>query len=292
MNDAIAVIVANGLPIAGKALLALVILWVGMFVLKALRKGLRTAFERNPRIDMMLAAFFASIIYYFGLFILVVTALSTLGINMGAAMAAATAFVAAMGFALEGVLGNFAAGVMVMIFRPYKIGDEVELAGHKGVVKDINLVATVLHTRDNKEIIVGNGEATSGTIRNNSALGIRRLDMDFGIDFDTDVDTAIGVITGAVADDPRILSEPHGPWAKVITLKDRQLVLQLRIWVEFEDYRKIRMDISQKIKTALDTAGIGIPYPHVVKIRTHVPDSKSRPDGKPGKYAKYAKRSS
>jgi len=179
-----------------------------------------------------------------------------------------------MAFILQDSLSDVAAGVMMMIFRPYNVGDEVEIDGIKGVVTSIELTATRMQTRDNVELIVQNGKAMGGVIRNHNALGQRRLDIDFGISYDADIDKAIDVITATAAADDRVLSDP-APWAKVVSLGESSVDIQLRAWVEYDNLRKLKMDISQPIKAALDKAGIGIPYPHEVKIKQKVKSSKA-----------------
>ena len=164
---------------------------------------------------------------------------------------------------------------MLILFRPFKIGDEIDTGGVTGVVTGIELTATRLKTSDNIEIIVANGDIWGGTIKNRTSMGARRLDRDFGISYDADIDTAIAAITSAAAAHPRVHSDP-APWAKVVNLGDSSVDIQLRAWCDAADYKALSTEISQPVKKALDAAGIGIPYPHEVKIKQHVKKSKGR----------------
>jgi len=181
---------------------------------------------------------------------------------------------AALAFILKDALSDVAAGVMLMIFRPYNVGDEVEINGIKGVVQSIEIIATRMKTRDNIELIVGNGKAWGGVIRNHNAMGQRRLDKVFGISYDADIDLAIKTLIKTASADPRVYQDPE-PWAKVVKLNESSVDIELRIWCDYNDHRNIKMDISQPVKAAFDAAGIGIPYPHEVIIRKKVKHSKA-----------------
>lgn len=181
----------------------------------------------------------------------------------------------AMAFILQGSLADLAAGVMLLLFRPFDVGDEIEIDGIKGVVLALDLLATRLKTRDNVEIIVQNSKAWGGVIRNHSAHADRRLDMVFGISYDANIDTAIKTIIGVAAADARVFKDP-APWAKVVNLSESSVDIELRIWAKYNDMRNLKSDLSQPMKLALDAAGIGIPYPHEVKIKQHVKHSTAR----------------
>jgi len=164
---------------------------------------------------------------------------------------------------------------MLILFKPYKIGDEVEVGGARGKVTAIEMTATRLATTDNVDIIVANGNVWGGTIKNYTSMGARRLDRDFGISYDADIDKAIKAITAAAAANPRVHTDP-APWAKVVNLGDSSVDIQLRAWCDAADYKALSTEISQPVKHALDAAGISIPYPHEVKIKQHVKSSKGR----------------
>ena len=255
--------------------IALIIIVIGKWIAGKLSRSFETTLNKAPKSDPSLSRFFASIIHYLVLFAAAIAALNVLGVDTSALSATILGLGAALAFVLQGSLSNLAGGVMLLLFRPFNIGDEIDLGGSKGVVLEIALTATRLKTADNIEVIIANGKVWGTTIRNHTSLKLRRLDINFGISYDGDIDKAIEVITQAAADNPRTHSEP-APWAKVVNLGDSSVDIQLRTWCDAKDYKALSTEISQPVKHALDKAGIGIPYPHEVKIKQHVKTSKAR----------------
>lgn len=260
-----------GLPIIG----ALIIFWIGRKIAKIASNGAEKFFNRAPNSDPTLSRFFASLIRFAILAFTIMAALTFIGVDTSSFTAAIMGLGAAMAFILQGSLSNVAAGVMLMLFRPFKIGDEIETGGVAGKVTDIGLTATRMTSTDNRELIVSNGEIWGGTIRNNSSLGERRLDMVFGIDYKTDIDKAIKVLTDTAAAHPLVKNDP-APWAKVVNLNESSIDLELRAWCNASDYKALKVSISQPVKAAFDKAKIGIPYPHEIKIQQSVKSSKGR----------------
>jgi small conductance mechanosensitive channel len=260
---------------AGPVLMAIIILVIGRWIAGKISRGFETSLNRAPNSDASLSRFFASLVRYLILFVVAIAALTVMGIDTSSMSAAVLGLGAAMAFILQGSLSNLAAGVMLLLFRPYDIGDDVTIDGVKGTVTAIELTATRLKTADNVEVIIANGIAWGGVIKNHTSLQSRRLDINFGIDYNSDINSAIDVITKTAAQNPRVHSEP-APWAKVVNLGDSSVDIQLRAWCDAADYKALGTEISQPIKQALDTAGIGIPYPHEVKIKQHVKHSKAR----------------
>ena len=267
------------LPIAAKyalpALYALVVFLIGKWIAGRVFAGAERGFNRSPNADPSLSRFFASLLKYIVLFVAIMAALTVLGVDTSSFSAAILGMGAAMAFVLQGSLSNIAAGVMLMIFRPMKIGDEVEIGGTSGVVTDIQLTATRLKSADNVEKIVSNSNVWGGTIRNNTSLGKRRLDMVFGVDYGADIDKAIKVLTETASKHDLVLETP-APWAKVVNLNESSVDLELRAWCKASDYKGLKVSISQPVKAAFDKAGIGIPYPHGIKISKSVKTSKAR----------------
>jgi len=267
------------LPLAAKyalpALYALIVFLVGKWISNRVFTGAERAFNRSPNSDPSLSRFFASILKYIILFVVIMAALTVLGINTSSFSAAILGMGAAMAFVLQGSLSNIAAGVMMMIFRPMKIGDEVVVGDAAGVVTDIQLTATRLKSADNVEKIISNSKVWGGTIRNNSSLGKRRLDMVFGVDYSADIDKVIKVLTETATKHDLVLADP-APWAKVVNLNESSVDLELRAWCQSSDYKGLKVSISQPVKEAFDKAGIGIPYPHEIKISKSVKTSKGR----------------
>jgi len=270
-----AAIGATILSHAPKILLALLVFLVGRWLAARLSAGVEKGLSRAPNADATLSRFFANLVRYALLLVTVIAALTVLGIDTTAMSGMVLGLGVAMAFILKDSLSDVAAGVMLMIFRPYNVGDEVEIDGAKGVVQAIAITATRMKTRDNIEMIVQNSKAWGGVIRNHNALEKRRLDMVFGVSYDADIDTAIQAITKAAGADPRVYADP-APWAKVVNLGESAVDIELRVWSDYNDMRNLKVDISQPVKAALDAAGVGIPYPHEVVIKQKAKPSKLR----------------
>lgn len=258
---------ANGLiSWVPKILLALLIYIVGKFIVSRIRNTAVKSARKAPNMDETLARFIGSVIGFFGMLAVLVATLSSLGMGLGWIGTVIAAMMVALGFALQGTLGDFASGFMLMMFRPYSIGDEVQINGEKGVVTDLGMFSTTLKTRDGIEYIVGNGAAFGNTIRNFYAYEQRRLDMDFGVSYDANLDTALAAVLKAAEGDPRIHAEP-APWAHVVGLGDSSVDLQLRVYCHPDEHRNIQMDMSKRVKEQLDAAGVDIPYEHNTIIK-------------------------
>lgn len=251
---------------APKLILALAIFFIGKFILGKVMKLVHIFALKIPNIDKTLAGFFESIISFVGMTIITVAALTALSIDLSFLATVVTALVLALGFALQGTLGDLASGILIIIFRPFNVGDEVELNGTKGFVTHLSLFSTRMRTGDNVEIIEANGDVFGNTIKNYFALGQRRLDMDFGVSYDANLDKSIAAILSVAEGDDRIFQDP-APWAKVVNLGDSSVDIQLRLWCDPNQHRHIKMDIPQRVKLALDKAKIEIPYPHAVIIQ-------------------------
>ena len=244
----------------------LVILIIGMWFAKRISSVVKKSAVKAPNIDDTLANFLGSIAKYALTVIVVVAAITKMGIEASSLVAMLGAATLAIGLALQGTLGNVAAGVMLMLFRPYKIGDYVSVAGEEGVVHDVNIFTTVLTSLDNIEIIIANGEAWGSTIQNFTSMGVRRVDVDYGIHYDDDIDKAIKIMKEVSASHPSVLKKPDGPWAKVVKLNDSSVDIQNRVWCKADDYWDVMFDLNKMIKEAFDKNGITIPYPHQVEI--------------------------
>lgn len=255
---------------APKIILALAIFFIGKFILAKIMQSIEVAVLKIPNADKTLSSFFISTFHFAGLAVIIIAALTALNIELGFLATILTALVIALGFALQGSLGDLASGIMLIIFRPFNIDDEVELNGTKGFVTKLALFSTRLKTPDNIEVIIANGDAFGNTIKNYFAFKMRRLDMDFGVSYDANLDEAIAAIISCANDDERILSSPSPclpPWAKVTSLGESAVIIQLRVWCDANDHRQIKMDMPYRVKKALDKAKVEIPYPHSVIIK-------------------------
>lgn len=256
----------NGPSLAINFVMFLVILIIGFWIAKKLSAAAKKMALKSPNVDETLANFLANIVGYVIKIMVIIAAIGKLGVEATSLVAILGAATLAIGLALQGTLGNVAAGVMLMLFRPYKIGDYVEVAGDEGVVDDVNIFTTNLATVDNVKVIIANGEAWGSTIKNFTALGLRRVDVDYGIHYDDDIDKAIRVINEVAAKHPDVLSEPHGPWAKVVTLNESSVDIQSRVWCKPEHYWDVMFDLKKSIKEAFDKNDITIPYPTSIEL--------------------------
>ena len=249
----------NGIDWGIKIALAIAIFIIGKFVAGVIANVVRRALTR-AKTDAMLVSFLGNIAYGVLLVAVVLAAVDSLGVNVTSLMAILGAAGLAVGLALKDSLGNFAAGVMIIIFRPFKIGDFITAGGAAGVVDEIGLFATLLHTGDNQRIIVPNSGIMGGNITNVSALPTRRIDLVFGIGYDDNIGQARDIAMEIMAADERILKEP-APVVTVGELGDSSVNLNVRPWVNSGDYWAVRWDLLEKIKIRFDEVGISIPFP-------------------------------
>jgi len=213
-------------------------------------------------VDSTLQIFVLSIAKALLLLFVVIAALGQLGVDTTSFIALIGAAGLAVGLALQNSLQNFAAGVMLILFRPFKLGDFIEAGGSSGVVEGIGLFSSKLKTGDHREIIIPNGAIYGGTITNHSARDTRRIDMVFGIGYDDDLKKAKQMMQDIMAADERILKEP-APLVAVAELADSSINFNVRPWVNSGDYWSVYYDLNETIKLAFDEAGISIPYPQI-----------------------------
>jgi small conductance mechanosensitive channel len=211
-------------------------------------------------VDPTLTKFVTNLIYFALLTFVIVAALGMLGIQTTSFIAVLGAAGLAVGLALQGSLSNFAAGVLMIIFRPFKVGDLIEAAGATGVVEEVQIFTTQLLTPDNKTIIIPNAQITSDTITNYTTKGTRRADMVIGIGYEDDIDKARAIISDVLSQDERILKEPATQIA-VSELADSSVNFTVRPWVKAQDYWGVIFDATETIKKRFDAEEISIPYP-------------------------------
>ncbi len=242
-------------------LFALVIFFVGKWLAKQVT-NLAVRVMNVRQMDVMLVKFFSSILQALLLLIVIVAALSRLGIDTTSLVALVGAAGLAVGLALQDSLKNFASGVLLIFFRPFKTGDFVDTAGIKGIVESINIFCTKLRTLDNCEITVPNGEIYNGNITNFSAKSTRRVDMVFGISYESDLRKAKELFKKLLDDDDRVLDEP-APFIGVDALADSSVNFIVRPWVNAPDYLNFKCDYIETVKLTFDEEGIVIPYPQM-----------------------------
>lgn len=248
-----------------KTLGALIVLIAGLRVAGWVAALVRKQTLKREDIDDTLGSFFASITRWFLTAATVIAALQLFGVQATSFVAILGAMTLAIGLSLQGALGNIASGIMVMLFRPYSVGQYVELAGEGGTVRDINLFQTILSTPDNVQVIVPNSQAISGVIKNYAGYPTRRVDLVFSVDYGDGLQNAMEVIERTIKADPRVLADP-APVVRVNTLGASSVDIVARPWVTTDDYWEVRWALTKTVKEALDQAGISIPYPHQVNI--------------------------
>lgn len=249
------------IPWAINIAMAAAIFIVGKIIVNTITNVLRKLFARS-KMDEILINFVASIIKAILLLFVVIAAIDQLGVNTTSLIALIGAAGLAIGLALQNSLQNFAAGVMLIVFRPFKAGDFVEVAGTSGVVETISIFSSVLRTGDNKEVIIPNGAIYDGTITNFSARETRRVDMVFSIGYDDDIKKTKEILEQVVKDDKRVLADP-APVIAVSELADSSVNFVVRPWVKTSDYWAVMWDLTEVVKLEFDAAGISIPYPQM-----------------------------
>lgn len=244
-----------GLPL----LWAIVILILGRFVAKIITSIFKK-WANKAKFDPTVVRFFANILYFALIALVIIAALDKVGVNTTSFAAVIAAAGLAIGLALQGSLSNFASGVMLIIFRPFKVGDYVNVGGVGGSVEEIEIFTTKLITPDNKVVIIPNGQITTSSITNFSANDTRRVDLVVGVSYDDDIRKVRQVLTDIINGDERILKEPAVTIA-VLEMADSSVNFAVRPWVKSEDYWGVFFDLQEKIKIRFDEENITIPYP-------------------------------
>jgi small conductance mechanosensitive channel len=243
-------------PIALKALLTLIIGWIVAKILT----GVVRRVMRKAKVEPTLIGFAGNLTFALIMTLVVISAIQKLGIPSASFVAVIGAAGLAIGFALQGSLANFAAGVMLIIFRPFKAGDYVEAGGVSGSVEEIQVFATVMKTPDNKRVIVPNSAITGGSIINYSANDTRRVDLVFGISYTDDIKKAKEILENVLSQDERVLKDP-APTVAVGELADSSVNFVVRPWVKTADYWNVLFDVTEAVKQRFDAESISIPFP-------------------------------
>ncbi|MCP4302950.1 MAG: mechanosensitive ion channel [Gammaproteobacteria bacterium] len=244
----------------GKNLLvALIIFYVGRMAIGLVVRGLRKVMQKQE-VDKTLETFVCNLVRMALLVVVVIAAIGALGVQTTSFIAIFGAAGLAVGLALQGSLSNFAAGVLIVLFRPYKVGDYIEGAGINGSVEQVQILTTILKTPDNKEIIVPNSQIMNSIITNYSANDTRRVDMMVGVSYGDDLDQVRKTLEDLIAADDRILDEPACTIA-VSDLADSSVNFVVRPWVKTDDYWGLKFDMTEAIKKRFDKDGISFPFP-------------------------------
>ena len=248
------------LVLYGPKLLAAVAIFIIGRIMLGILIGVIRKIMNKANVDTTLTKFLLSLLKILLLTVIIIAALEALGVETTSFIAILGAAGLAIGFALQGSLSNFAAGVMLIIFRPFKAGDFVEAGGVSGIVEEIRIFNTVMRTADNKEIIIPNGNIMNSNIINYSAKETRRVDLVFGIGYTDDIKKAKEILHRLVKADSRILADPE-PIIAVGELAESSVNFVVRPWVKSEDYWNVYWNLTEQVKLTFDAEGISIPFP-------------------------------
>ena len=242
-----------------KVIAAIAIFIIGRWIAKLVRRGVMRMMER-AKVDATIIGFVSNIAYIALLAFVVIAALGQLGIQTTSFIAILGAAGLAIGLALQGSLANFAAGFLMIIFRPFKVGDFIEGAGVAGIVEEMQIFTTTLKTGDNKIIIVPNAKLSGDNIINYSARETRRVDMTVGVAYDADLSKVKEVLNDIISKEERILADP-APQVAVAELADSSVNFIVRVWTSTSDYWGVKFAVTETVKNRFDAEGIGIPFP-------------------------------
>ncbi|GAA4894971.1 mechanosensitive ion channel family protein [Ferrimonas pelagia] len=242
-----------------KLVLAFMVLFAGLWFIRGLVKVVDKSMDR-AKVDVTLQRFLLSIISVGLKLILIVIFASMIGVETASLVAMLGAAGLAIGLALQGSLANFAGGVLILLFKPFKFGDVIEAQGFVGRIKEIQIFNTILLTMDNQKVVIPNGLLSNGCVKNLFCEPTRRIDLTFGIGYDDDIHLAKEVLAKVLSDDPRIISEP-APEIFVSAHADSSINLLVRPWVKSEDFWEVHFAVIEQVKLAFDRNNITIPYP-------------------------------
>ncbi|MBN1947788.1 MAG: mechanosensitive ion channel [Bradymonadales bacterium] len=244
-----------------KLLLAIVVLWIGLFLIRKLVELFDRRAEKR-QMDPSLRPFLRTLISIALKIMLVISVASMVGVAMTSFVAVLGAAGLAVGLALQGSLANFGGGVLILAFRPFKVGDVIEAQGYTGKVSEIQVFNTVLKTLDNKTIIIPNGPLSNGSLVNYSTEPTRRVDMIFSVAYGEDIEQVKTAVSKVVDTDPRILREPAS-YCRIAKLAESSVDFSVRVWCKGEDYFDVLADVVENVKKEFDRQKINIPFPHL-----------------------------
>lgn len=256
MSDMIGYVVQFGKNV----LLAIIVYFVGRFIIKYAIKALRAVTQKR-KVEASLTSFLNSLVSISLNLILAIIIIGILGIDTSSFLAVFASAGIAVGMALSGMLQNFAGGVLILMLKPYKVGDYIEAQGFAGTVREIQIFSTVLDTMDNQTIIIPNGPLATGSLKNSTKAPTRRIDLDVEVAYGTDPDEVRQVLMNVINADERIMqSGVFAPFIPMTTMSTSCIVFQMRIWVKATDYWPVRFDTTEKVYKELGKAGIEIPF--------------------------------
>ena len=254
-------LVSMGVEVGKSILLAIVIYIAGKFVIKLINKLIRRTLE-HKNVDSTIQSFLKSFVSILLNVLLIITVISALGVNTTSFAALLASFGVAAGMALSGNLQNLAGGLIILLFKPFKVGDFVEAQGSMGTVKEIQIIHTILQTVDNKEIYLPNASLSSGSITNYSKMGTRRVDFTVNVEYGTDVEKVMNALKAIAESDERILKNPE-PFYALSALAESSVNFTFRVWVNGADYWPVFFDLNKKIYEDFNRQAIKFPFPQL-----------------------------
>ena len=254
-------LVSMGVEVGKSILLAIVIYIAGKFVIKLINKLIRRTLE-HKNVDSTIQSFLKSFVSILLNVLLIITVISALGVNTTSFAALLASFGVAAGMALSGNLQNLAGGLIILLFKPFKVGDFVEAQGSMGTVKEIQIIHTILQTVDNKEIYLPNASLSSGSITNYSKMGTRRVDFTVNVEYGTDVEKVMNALKAIAESDERILKDPE-PFYALSALAESSVNFTFRVWVNSADYWPVFFDLNKKIYEDFNRQAIKFPFPQL-----------------------------
>ena len=266
-NELISEFIDKAVAFGLKVLAALLIYTLGVWIIRKVKKIMKGIFDRK-KTDAAIASFAMSITSIALTVILIIITVGTLGIDTTSIAALLAGGGMAIGMALNGTVQNFAGGIMILIFKPFKSGDFIETQGFSGTVSEVTITSTKLSTVDNRVIIIPNGVLSNGIINNYSDKPVRRVELTVDVEYGSSSEKVISILNSIIQDDIRILKEPAEPFIRLSALKDSSIQFTIRLWVDASDYWGVHFDTLEKIYNELPKNGINFPFPQLdVNIR-------------------------
>lgn len=264
IDDFINVVISSMINFAIHLAVAIVVFYVGRWIINRLYKWIHSLLTKK-KADQSLASFLLSLVRITLYFLLIVVVIGILGIETSSFIALFASAGVAIGMALSGTLQNFAGGVLILLLKPYKVGDFIEAQGFTGTVKEIQIFSTILTTGDNKSIIIPNGPLSTGSINNYSREGRRRVEWTIGVAYGTDIDTALALVRKLVEDNPLVITDGSAPapMAELSALSASSVDIVTRAWVKSEDYWTVYFGLNRTFYRELPAAGIEFPFPQL-----------------------------
>lgn len=262
VRDILGFLAENAMSIGLKVLAAIIIYAVGAWLIQRIKRLLKKILVKR-NVEASLSSFILSFVSITLTILLLLITVQTLGVDTSSIVALIAGSGLAIGMALSGTLQNFAGGIMILFFKPFKVGDYIETQGYSGTVHSIQITTTVIKTTDNKTVVLPNGGLSGSIINNYSTSEKRRCDWDISIEYDSDIDLAKSVLMEIVNRNEKVLQEPEKPFVALKSLADSAIIVTCRVWVKREDYWDVFYTVNEEIYKELPKRGIGFPYPQL-----------------------------